>query len=338
MSGIVRVLFVEDVPTDAELAEREIRQVLPSSSFRCIDTREEFLEALSSFKPDLIVTDYSMPRFDGLTVLKLTLEHAPLTPVIIFTGAINEDTAVECMKRGAADYVIKEHLKRLGQAVLRALEEKQVRLERRQAEEALRESENRYRTVSELTSDFAYAVAIGPKGEFMPEWTTEALRRITGYDPNFNGNVRGDWQSIIFPQDRPVAMQHLRANLAGQTHIGEYRIVDKSGAIHWIRDFGKPVRDPDSGRVTRIIGTGCDRKEAGGGATRLSGRPDTKRIRCHHCRGPGLQAHRLEQSGGGFVRLECGGISREEDRRSGPASLLRGNGRAMASGARVLAR
>ena len=135
MNEQLRILIVEDLITDAELAQREIGKSLKSCEFMCVDTREEYLAALSSFKPDIIISDYRMPRFDGLTALRLALEHAPLTPVIILTSAMNEDTAVECMKTGAADYVIKEHIKRLGQAVIHALGEKQVRIERKKAEE-----------------------------------------------------------------------------------------------------------------------------------------------------------------------------------------------------------
>jgi two-component system cell cycle sensor histidine kinase/response regulator CckA len=149
MTDAVRVLLVEDIPTDAELVKREIRRVLPSCSFQCTDNRDEFIEALADFQPDLIVSDYRLPRFDGLAALTLALEKMPLTPVIIITGAINEDTAVECMKAGAADYVIKEHLKRLGQAVLHALEERQLRLERRRDEERLEYQANLLQNVSD---------------------------------------------------------------------------------------------------------------------------------------------------------------------------------------------
>ncbi|HEY4689445.1 MAG TPA: ATP-binding protein [Anaerolineae bacterium] len=258
MDESIRILIVEDVRTDAELAEREIHKTLQACVFRRVETREDYLAALETFQPDLIISDYHLPRFDGLTALKLALERAPLTPVIIWTGSINEDTAVECMKAGATNYVIKEHIKRLGPAVVHALEEQQLRQERFWAEEALRESEERYRTVSELTSDFAYALRIEPDGSFTPEWMTEAFSRITGYDLDASMDGRAAWMSILHPGDGAVAFQHLQANLSGKTHVAEYRIVDKSGQVHWVRDYGRPIWDATQNRVTRVIGAAQD--------------------------------------------------------------------------------
>jgi signal transduction histidine kinase len=116
------------------LGEREIRNALGSCEFRRVETREEYLAALDEFRPDLIVSDFKMPQFDGLSALKIALEHCPDVPFIIVTGSMNEDTAVECMKAGAWDYVIKEHVKRLGPAVRIALERKHGRMERKRAE------------------------------------------------------------------------------------------------------------------------------------------------------------------------------------------------------------
>ena len=135
MNDPLRILIVEDLPTDAELARREISKTLESCMFMQVETEEDYIAALDAFRPDVIISDYRMPRFDGLTALKLALDRTPFTPVIIFTSAMNEDTAVECMKTGATDYVIKEHIKRLGQAVIHALEEKRIREERKRAEE-----------------------------------------------------------------------------------------------------------------------------------------------------------------------------------------------------------
>jgi CheY-like chemotaxis protein len=134
----VRVLIVDDRAADAELAEREVKRALSHCAFAASTRPRAISPRFESFQPDLILSDYAMPAFDGLAAVRLAREHAPLTPVIIVTAAINEDTAVECMKAGAVDYVIKEHIKRLGQAVLQALEQKQVRQARRQAEHDLR--------------------------------------------------------------------------------------------------------------------------------------------------------------------------------------------------------
>ena len=160
MSTVMRILIVEDLATDAELSAREVKAVLPTSEFVVVDTQDSFLASLASFCPDIILSDYKMPRFDGLSALKLALQRMPETPFIIVTGSTNEDTAVECMKAGAWDYVIKEHLKRLGPAVLSALEQRRVREERKRGEERiaeqhanLQQSEARYRALFERSRD-----------------------------------------------------------------------------------------------------------------------------------------------------------------------------------------
>lgn len=138
-ADVIRILIVEDLPTDAELNEREVRRVLPRSEFLWVETQEDYLTALEVYQPEIILSDYKLPLFDGLAALKLALELAPDTPFIIITGSMNEETAVECMKAGAWDYVIKEHIKRLGPVVVSCLVQKCLRLERKRAEEDLKE-------------------------------------------------------------------------------------------------------------------------------------------------------------------------------------------------------
>jgi PAS domain S-box-containing protein len=187
MSEMMRILIVEDLPTDAGLCEREVRQVLPLSEFRRVETREDFLAALETFQPDLILSDYSMPRFDGMAALKLALAHVPETPFLILTGSMNEETAVACMKAGAWDYIIKEHIRRLGPAVLAALEQKKVRRERRMAEELRRESEERLRDIIFSIADWVWEV--DEKGVYTyssqqgPELLGESRGDIIGKTP-----------------------------------------------------------------------------------------------------------------------------------------------------------
>ncbi|MDD4615032.1 MAG: response regulator, partial [Caldisericia bacterium] len=129
MSEPIRVLLVEDVMEDAELNKREIQKELPGCVFHVVYTKESFLEALDRFQPHVIVSDYSMPQFDGLTALHHTLQKSKTTPFILCTGSLNEDTAVECMKNGATDYIIKEHNKRLGSSVINALKLRETKIQ-----------------------------------------------------------------------------------------------------------------------------------------------------------------------------------------------------------------
>ncbi len=108
----LRILILEDVPTDAELVERTLREAGIEFTSRRVDKRDDFLKQLEDFSPDLILSDYSMPQFTGLEALELVKERYPAIPLIIVTGSMNEETAVECMNRGAADYLIKRQKSR----------------------------------------------------------------------------------------------------------------------------------------------------------------------------------------------------------------------------------
>ncbi len=107
MNDVPRILIVEDQSDDYELAQREVRKALKNCVFQRVETRKEYLKALKTFEPDLILSDYSLPNFNGMQALKLATERAPLTPLVIWTGSISEDTAVDCMKAGAVNYVLK---------------------------------------------------------------------------------------------------------------------------------------------------------------------------------------------------------------------------------------
>lgn len=137
MDKELHILIVEDLPSDVELAQRELRSVIENFAVRVVDTEEDFILALEEFSPDLIISDYQMPSFDGLSALQIAQEKSSLTPFIMLTGSMNEDTAVRCMKAGADDYVIKEHIKRLGSAVLSAIEKKKIESEKKKSEKKL---------------------------------------------------------------------------------------------------------------------------------------------------------------------------------------------------------
>ncbi|HUI89374.1 MAG TPA: GAF domain-containing protein [Anaerolineales bacterium] len=181
MSEPIRILIVEDLPPDADLAMREIRKSLGDCVFQRVETERDYLEALDKFNPDLILSDYHLPNFDGMQALKLALKRVPFTPLIIITGSLSEDTAVDCVKAGASNYVIKENLKRLGAAVSHALEEKKVYLERKRAEEQLVASEAELRALFAAMMDVVVVLdADGRYIEIAPTNPTNLYRPAEG--------------------------------------------------------------------------------------------------------------------------------------------------------------
>jgi len=129
-----RVLILDDVAVDAELVERHLQGVRTKLTVRRVTDKATFLAALTSFSPELVLSDYEMPDFDGMASIRAVQELSPDTAVIIVTGAVDEETAAECIKAGAVDYVLKDHLVRLGTAVERTLEMLRERRERERAE------------------------------------------------------------------------------------------------------------------------------------------------------------------------------------------------------------
>ncbi|HYA11876.1 MAG TPA: ATP-binding protein [Thermodesulfovibrionales bacterium] len=136
----LRILMLEDAATDAELMEHELRRAKISFTSKRVETREDFVRELYEFAPDLILSDYRLPSFDGLKALDTTQKEFPDMPFILVTGALGEEKAIEVLKSGASDYVLKDNLSRLPHAVLRAIREAEGRRERKQARKDLEES------------------------------------------------------------------------------------------------------------------------------------------------------------------------------------------------------
>jgi two-component system cell cycle sensor histidine kinase/response regulator CckA len=175
----LRILILEDVPMDAELVEYELERARIPFAARRVDSREEFLRELEDFHPDLILSDYTLPRFDGMTALSLARERAPSIPFLIVTGSVNEETAVGCMKAGATDYLLKSNLARIGPAIEAALERSRAHAEKTRAESALAASERRFRSLVQNSSDLVTILA--PDGTIL--YASDSAERIVGYTP-----------------------------------------------------------------------------------------------------------------------------------------------------------
>ena len=165
----LRILLLEDTPTDAELVEYQLRKAGLVFTAQRVDTESAFRQALAVFNPDIILADYQLPAFDGLQALAIAQECSPDTPYLFVTGAMGEELAAESIKRGAADYLLKDRLARLPSAVRRVLEDKRRQRQRHEAEE-------KFRRIGEAVQD-AIVMMTGPRISF---WNT-AAERIFGY-------------------------------------------------------------------------------------------------------------------------------------------------------------
>ena len=150
MKTPLRLLLLEDDPVDADL----VAATLSESGLECtahrVDTRHDFMTALEAGDFDLILADYSIPGFDGMSALSLAREHAPDIPFLFVSATIGEELAIDAMHQGATDYVLKQRLGRLVPSVQRALRERDERRERKRAEEALAQSERQFRQAQKM--------------------------------------------------------------------------------------------------------------------------------------------------------------------------------------------
>jgi two-component system, NarL family, sensor histidine kinase UhpB len=152
MDRTLRLLLLEDIPEEAEIVQRELRKSGVDFVARVVHTRADFVAAIDAFAPDLILADSKLPAFDGRSALELASTHSPRIPVIMVTGELGDEAAVELLMAGASDYVLKDRLARLGAAVRRVMQAEDERRNRERLEKALRDAaeEERRRLAKEL--------------------------------------------------------------------------------------------------------------------------------------------------------------------------------------------
>jgi PAS domain S-box-containing protein len=239
MNKVLKILFVEDLPFDAELIWREIDKNKISFEKLLVESREDFVTALNSFNPDLIISDYLLPQFDGMSALALKNELAPSTPFILVTGSVNEEIAVECMKAGADDYVIKQNLARLGPAIFAAVKRKEVVREKESAEKMLIESEERFRMLFDK-APIGYQ-SLDTNGHFLE--VNETWLEMLGYS---RAEVVGKWFGDFLVPDFVGAFKERFPlfKARGSVHT-EFDMVRKDGTIISVGFDGRVGHAPD---------------------------------------------------------------------------------------------
>ena len=231
MISHINVLFVEDVHNDAELAVRELKKGELSFDYKRVGTKNEFTLALNDFRPDIIISDYIMPSYSGLEALKDAREFDPFLPFILFTGSVNEEIAVQCMKAGANDYVLKEYPARLPYAVEEAIEKKAVKAAGAKAVQALKDSEVYFRSLIEHLSDYLLLV----NSDGVIKFSSPSFNELIGYTPE---EVIGENAfKFIYPADVDYIKSELKAFLANPEILREVNIqaVNKNGKSVFLR-------------------------------------------------------------------------------------------------------
>lgn len=262
MENEIRILSLEDSAFDAELIEREVRNAKISFTMKRVETREDFVRAIDDFKPAVILLDYKLPSFDGISALDIAREKCPYIPAIFVSGAIGEERAVETLKRGAADYVMKDRLSRLAPAINRAIHEYEVRKILKQTEEALKENEERFRTITETANDTIICLK-SPGVIYL--WNTRA-EKMFGYSAR--EAIDKDMHALIVPERyREKAREGLKAFF--QTGIGT--VVGKTIELYALRRDGtefpielsiSPMQIREEWQATGIIRDITERKQA----------------------------------------------------------------------------
>lgn len=250
----LRILYAEDSPDDAEIVKREIRMSFPEVTFKVVDTREAFIYALQAFQADLVLSDYSMPSFSGLEALKISLELQPELPVLIVTGSINEETAVECLKAGASDYVLKESLKRLGQSIQQALKQRELKAQRMHALKLQQESEERFRRLADNAQDMIYRFEFVPRRKCT--YMSPASLKITGYAPE---EYYAD-PDLVFKYVHPDDRELLERMLLDDASVRQsliLRYFRKDGQQIWKEQRNIPIFN-DDGQLVALEGIARD--------------------------------------------------------------------------------
>lgn len=151
----VRILLVEDVPADAELTIDDLHDNGVDCDIRCVETEADYLEALKTFKPDIVLSDLNLPAFDGYRALNILRQHDVLLPFIFVSGTMGEEVAVEALHKGATDYILKSNTMRLASAVRRAVHEAEEQRARQRAEEELIRAQ-RFESLALLASGLSH--------------------------------------------------------------------------------------------------------------------------------------------------------------------------------------
>ena len=257
----LRILHLEDNEHDHLLVAEMLAADGLDCEFEVAKSKSEFVAALTKGKYDLIISDFSLPSYDGLNALAAAQDKAAETPFVFFSGTIGEDVAVESLKHGAVDYVLKQKPGRLSTAVRRALRNAEERVRLQQAERALQQSRERLGVIAKATNDVVWEWNL--KNDQV--WFGENFGAAFGHDiePGLESEL---WFNLIHPDDKKRVVSSLCSLLAGGGRVwwNEHRLRRGDDTYAHIFDRASVIYD-EQRKPLRLVGIKIDvseRKEA----------------------------------------------------------------------------
>jgi PAS domain S-box-containing protein len=254
----LRVLFAGSRTPEFDVLEEYIRHKALQIQFEALTSAADVISRISRKEVDIdvLLLDYGLPGMRPLELIKeIRVARGLDLPIVVLAGQGDQETAALTMKIGADDYVVKSesfHL-RLPMVLENVVQKAKLRRE----QEALRHSEERYRIISSLMSDYAYAFKVTPEGKLEGDWITESFEKKFGYT-QAEVAKRGGWQSMVYPADLPVINEHVKKVVGGSFDVAEFRFVTRAGNLVWLRDSAKPIFDPRTRAVVKIYGAAQD--------------------------------------------------------------------------------
>ena len=261
MNKVLRVLHLEDDPDYSDL----VKEMLEREGLRVekvlVDNYADFIAALEKNGFDVILGDYSLPACNGLQALQIARQKCPDTPFLLISGVIGEQAAVESLKCGAADYVLKQWPERLVPAVQRAVREVEERAQRRQAEEALRASERNYQEIFNATNE-AILVHDAATGAILD--VNQTMLDMFGYSRDELLNLNGDKLRAGGAFSHQEAVRRIRQAAAEGPQVFEWQSKRKNGELFWSEVALRGARIGGQGRVLAAVRDITHRKNAEG--------------------------------------------------------------------------
>jgi PAS domain S-box-containing protein len=250
---MVKVLIVEDRPEDTELMVRELRQSSLPLHWRAVASEREYRQSLG-WTPDVILSDFNLPQFNAFDALRILDEQELDIPLIIVTGSISEEVAVDCIKQGAVDYLLKDRMARLPAAVTSALDEKRLRDENRRTEEQLKDREERLRLALESArmATWDWNLATG-EVRFSDETGT-----LLGHSAGQVFSSLDEFLEVVYSDDRAAVKSAMTSAAdAAADYNFDFRVQWPDGSLHWIAASGR-VPSQDGERQPRMVGVVMD--------------------------------------------------------------------------------